>query len=34
MKGIQFVTDDQGQKTAVFIDLKKYGELWEIFMTA
>ncbi len=31
MKGIQFVTDDQGQKTAVFIDLKKYGELWKDF---
>ncbi|MDQ1524845.1 MAG: hypothetical protein QOG71_2606 [Pyrinomonadaceae bacterium] len=31
MKGIQFVTDDKGQKTAVLIDLKKYGELWEDF---
>jgi hypothetical protein len=31
MKGIQFVTDDRGQKTAVLIDLKKYGELWEDF---
>jgi PHD/YefM family antitoxin component YafN of YafNO toxin-antitoxin module len=29
MKGIQFVTDEAGQKTAVLIDLKKYGELWE-----
>lgn len=29
MKGIQFVTDEQGQKTAVLIDLKRYGELWE-----
>ncbi|MFL6231099.1 MAG: hypothetical protein ACJ741_20165 [Pyrinomonadaceae bacterium] len=29
MEGIQFVTDDKGQKTAVLIDLKKYGELWE-----
>jgi len=29
MKGIQFITDDQGRKTAVLIDLKKYGELWE-----
>jgi hypothetical protein len=29
MKGIQFVTDDRGEKTAVLIDLKKYGELWE-----
>jgi hypothetical protein len=31
MKGIQFVTDDKGQKTAVLIDLRKYGELWEDF---
>ena len=31
MKGIQFVTDDRGQKTAVLIDLKKYGQLWEDF---
>ena len=29
MKGIQFVMDDKGQKVAVMIDLKKYGELWE-----
>ncbi|HVF55069.1 MAG TPA: hypothetical protein VM934_02900 [Pyrinomonadaceae bacterium] len=29
MKGIQFVTDEAGRKTAVVIDLKKYGELWE-----
>jgi hypothetical protein len=29
MKGIQFVTDETGRKTAVLIDLKKYGELWE-----
>jgi PHD/YefM family antitoxin component YafN of YafNO toxin-antitoxin module len=31
MKGIQFVTDERGQKTAVLIDLKTYGELWEDF---
>jgi hypothetical protein len=31
MEGIQFVTDDSGRKTAVLIDLKKYGELWEDF---
>jgi hypothetical protein len=31
MKGIQFVTDDKGEKTAVLIDLKKYGEVWEDF---
>jgi hypothetical protein len=29
MEGIQFVTDDKGRKTAVLIDLKKYGDLWE-----
>lgn len=29
MKGIQFVTDDRGEKIAVLIDLKKCGELWE-----
>lgn len=31
MEGIQFVIDDKGEKTAVLIDLKKYGELWEDF---
>jgi len=31
MKGIQFVTNDRGQKIAVLFDLKKYGELWEDF---
>jgi len=31
MEGIQFVTNEQGQKTAVLIDLKQYGELWEDF---
>ena len=29
LKGIHFVVDEHGQKTAVQIDLKKYGELWE-----
>ena len=29
MKGIQFVIDDSGTKTAVIIDLKEWGELWE-----
>jgi hypothetical protein len=29
MKGIQYVVDDDGQKTAVVIDFKQYGELWE-----
>ena len=31
MKGIQFVVNDKGEKAAVLIDLKKYGELWEDF---
>ena len=31
MKGIQYVMDDKGEKKAVIIDLKKYGELWEGF---
>ena len=31
MEGIQFVIDDKGEKTAVVIDLKKYGEIWEDF---
>lgn len=31
MEGIQFVTNDKGQKVAVLIDLEKHGELWEDF---
>jgi hypothetical protein len=31
MKGMQFVVGDQGEETAVLIDLQKYGELWEDF---
>ena len=31
MEGIQFVTNDKGQKVAVVIDLQKYGEIWEDF---
>ncbi len=31
MKGIQFVTDDAGKRTAVLIDLAEWGELWEDF---
>lgn len=31
MRGIKYVVDDKGYKTAVIIDLKKYGELWEDF---
>lgn len=29
MQGIQFVVNNKGEKVAVLIDLKKYGELWE-----
>ncbi len=29
MTGVQFIVDSQGQKTAVLIDLKRYGSLWE-----
>ena len=31
MKGVQFLVDDDGEKTAVLIDLKKNAELWEGF---
>ena len=29
MSGIDFVTDEQGRKKAVIIDLKKHGRLWD-----
>ena len=28
-QGIQFVTNNEGEKVAVIIDLKKHRELWE-----
>ena len=31
MKGVQFLVDDNGNKTAVLIDLKRNAELWEDF---
>ena len=31
MKGIQFVVDAKGEKTAVPITLQEHGELWEDF---
>lgn len=31
IKGVEFVIDDNGQKKAVLIDLKKHGEIWEDF---
>jgi len=29
VEGVQFVVDDAGRKTAVIINLEKWGELWE-----
>lgn len=34
MKGVQFVIDEHGRKTAVVIDLKKNSDLWEDFYDA
>jgi hypothetical protein len=31
MKGVQFLVDKKGKKTAVLIDLKSNAELWEDF---
>lgn len=31
MRGIQFLVDEAGERTAVIIDLKKYARLWEDF---
>jgi hypothetical protein len=31
MKGVQFVVDERGTKTAAVIDLKQHSELWEDF---
>ncbi len=31
MRGVQYVMDEKGDRTAVLIDLKKNGELWEDF---
>ena len=31
MKGIQYIVDDKGEKTAVVIDLKQWGNIWEKF---
>jgi hypothetical protein len=28
MRGIQFLTDNQGQKSAAFVDLKEHSEFW------
>jgi hypothetical protein len=29
VEGIQFVTDTDGQRVAVVLDLKRWGEVWE-----
>jgi hypothetical protein len=34
MRGVQFLVDDAGNRTAVLIDLKKHGWLWEDFYDA
>ena len=34
MSGINFIIDEQGQKTAVVIDLKRHAEVWEDFYDA
>jgi hypothetical protein len=31
MKGVQFLVDEKGEKSAVLIDLKWHSELWEDF---
>lgn len=31
MRGVQFLVDEKGNKTAVLIDLKKNADLWEDF---
>ena len=31
MQGINYVTNENGERIAVLIDLKKYGGLWEDF---
>ena len=31
MKGVQFLVDERGNKSAVLIDLKKTRDLWEDF---
>jgi hypothetical protein len=31
MKGIKYIIDDQGEKTAVIINLEQWGKEWEAF---
>jgi hypothetical protein len=34
VKGVQFVVNELGEKTAVVIDLRKHSEVWEDFYDA
>ena len=34
MRGVQYLVDDDGERTAVLIDLKKNAKLWEDFYDA
>ncbi len=31
VKGVEFVIDDDGQKKAILIDLKRHRDIWEDF---
>ena len=31
MRGIQFLVNENGEKTAVLLDLQEWGDLWEDF---
>ena len=31
MEGVQFLVDENGEKTSVLIDLSEWGDLWEDF---
>ncbi len=31
MRGVQFVVNDNGERTAVLLDLQEWGDLWEDF---
>ncbi len=31
MKGIEYIIDDQGEKTSVVINLEQWGHEWEVF---
>jgi hypothetical protein len=31
VKGVEFLIDNEGEKKAVLIDLKRHGEIWEDF---